>query len=73
MKAVLEHVLTGVKITKAEKDIILTANKIFDDIFKTLSKTNHLDDTMVELYNELEDLDLEYFLNNFPIEVEGEE
>lgn len=73
MKAILEHVLTGVKITKAEKDIILTANKIFDDIFKTLSKTNHLDDTMIELYNELEDLDLEYFLNNFPIEVEGEE
>ena len=73
MKAVLEHVLIGVKITKAEKDIILTANKIFDDIFKTLCKTNHLDDTMVELYNELEDLDLEYFLNNFPIEVEEED
>lgn len=73
MKAMFQNMLTGIKITKTEKDIILTANKIFDDIFGTLEKTSYLDDRMAELYSELEGLDLEYLLNNFPIEVEGEE
>lgn len=73
MKAMFQNMLTGIKITKTEKDIILTANKIFEDMLGTLEQTNYLDDRMSELFNELEGLDLEYLLNNFPIEVEGEE
>lgn len=73
MKAMFQNMLTGIKITKAERDIILTANKIFEDMLGTLEQTNYLDDRMSELFNELEDLDLEYLLNNFPIEVEGED
>lgn len=51
-----------------------SADKIFNDIIKTIEKTdaNNLDYRMEELYAALEDLDLEYYLNNFPIEVEGE-
>lgn len=73
MKAMFQNMLTGIKITKAERDIILTANKIFEDMLGTLEQTNYLDDRMSELFNELEGLDLEYLLNNFPIEVEEEE
>ena len=74
MKAMFQNMLTGIKITKAERDIILAADKIFNDIIKTIEKTdaNNLDYRMEELYAALEDLDLEYYLNNFPIEVEGE-
>lgn len=74
MEAIFQHMLTGVKITKAERDIILAADKIFDDIVRTIDKTEskNLDYRVDELYEELTDLDLGYFLNNFPIEVEGE-
>lgn len=75
MKAIFQHMLTGVKITKAERDIILAADKIFSDIVRTIDKTEskNLDYRVDELYEELTELDLEYFLNNFPIEVEEEE
>lgn len=75
MKAVFQTMLTGIKITKAERDIILAADKIFNDIVKTIEKTdaNNLDFRMEELCSELEGIDLEYLLNNYPIEVEEEE
>lgn len=75
MKAVFQTMLTGVKITKAERDIILAADKIFSDIVKTIeTNANSCDYRLDELYKELiKDIDLEYFLNNYPIEIEEEE
>lgn len=71
MEATVQTMLTGIKITKVERDIILAADKIFNDMVKTIeANAKNLDYRLDELYEELEGLDLEYFLNNFPIEVE---
>lgn len=74
MEAIFQHMLTGVKITKAERDIILAADKIFDDIRGIICKNeSDLSYRLDDLYEEIKDVDLEYFLNNFPIDIEEEE
>ena len=75
MKAVFQHTLTSIKITKTERDTILAADKIFGDIMRIIcqTKSENRDYKLDELYEELKDIDLEYFLNNFPIDVEEED
>lgn len=75
MKAVFQHTLTSIKITKTERDTILAADKIFDDIRRIICKTEseNLSYRLDDLYEEIKDVDLEYFLNNFPIDVEEED
>ena len=55
MKPVFKKTLTDVKITKEEKETLLKADKILDDIYETLYQ-NDLDDEMEELLEALKEI-----------------
>ena len=65
MRAILQQVVSNIKITEEEKNILLKADKILKDIFKTLDTNDYIGDDMSELFNSLEPIDLEYITHNY--------
>ena len=65
MRAILQQVVSNIKITEEEKNILLKADKILKDIFKTLDINDYIGDDMSELFNSLEPIDLEYITHTY--------
>jgi len=59
MKPIFAKTVTNIKITKEEKETLLKADKILDDIYNTLYQNdleNDLDNEMKELLEALEEI-----------------
>lgn len=69
MRAVFTKAISNIKITKEEKEVLLKADEILQNIFKTLDNNDYLGDDMCELCTALDRIDLECIVNNF-LEVE---
>lgn len=65
IRAIFQQVVSNIKITEEEKNILLKADKILKDIFKTLDTNDYIGDDMSELFNSLEPIDLEYITHMY--------